>query len=193
MYTIVRNTHLLLASFSLPFLIMYGVSAVQMSHSGWFQTKPAVQERQVSLSTGLTDGRAVAREIMDRERAVRGEVTNIQPNEAGVALRIIVPGTVHDVRYERASGVARIKTSVSGTMGMLNRLHHWAGFWHEPASMKIWAVAVAVVSAALVLLGATGLYMWFTRRPERRIGIALLAINVVFAITLLTLLRMSGP
>ena len=193
MYTIVRNTHLLLASFSLPFLIMYGVSAVQMSHSEWFQMKPAVQERQVSLSTGLTDGGAVAREIMDRERAIRGEVANIMPNEAGVAVRIIVPGTVHDVRYERASGVARIKTSVSGTMGMLNRLHHWAGFWHEPASMKIWAVAVAVVSAALVLLGATGLYMWFTRRPERRIGIALLAINVMFAITLLTLLRMSGP
>ena len=193
MYRIVRNVHLLLASFSLPFLIMYGVSAVQMSHSTWFQMKPLVDERLVSLTVGQTDGRAIAREIMDRERAVTGELSNIQPNDAGVALRIVVPGTVHDVRYERASGVARIKTSVAGTMGMLNRLHHWAGFWHEPVPMKIWAVAVAVVSAALVLLGASGLYMWFTRRPERRIGIALLAINVVFALTLLTLLRMSGP
>jgi hypothetical protein len=76
---------------------------------------------------------------------------------------------------------------------MLNRLHHWAGFWHEPASMKVWAVAVAVVSAALVLLGSSGIFMWFTRRPERRIGLALLTINVVFAMTLLTLLRMAGP
>ena len=78
-------------------------------------------------------------------------------------------------------------------MGMLNRLHHWAGFWHEPVSMKMWAAGVAVVSAALLLLGASGIYMWFTRRAERRIGLALLAINVVFAMTLLTLLRMSGP
>jgi hypothetical protein len=193
MYQIVRNLHLLLASFSLPFLIMYGVSAVQMSHSTWFQMKPVVQERQLSLTMGQTDARAIAREIVNRERAVKGEVSNIQPNDAGVVLRIIVPGTVHDVRYERASGVARIKTSVAGPMGMLNRLHHWAGFWHEPASMKVWAVAVAVVSAALVLLGASGIYMWFTRRPERRIGIVLLAINVVFAMTLLTLLRISGP
>ena len=193
MYRIVRNVHLLLASFSLPFLIMYGVSAVQMSHSTWFQMKPVVEERQVSLTVGLTDARAIARGIMDHERAIKGEVSNIQPNDRGVAMRIVVPGTVHDVRYERASGVAQIKTSVAGTMGMLNRLHHWAGFWHEPMSMKLWAVAVAAVSAALVLLGASGIYMWFTRRSERRIGIALLAINLAFALTLLTLLRISGP
>jgi hypothetical protein len=193
MYKIVRNIHLLLASFSLPFLIMYGVSAVQMSHSTWFQMKPAVHERKLSITAGLTGARSIAREIMGREPAVRGEVSNIQPNDAGVVLRIIVPGTVHEVHYERASGLARLKTSVAGLMGMLNRLHHWAGFWHEPVSMKAWAVAVAVVSAALVLLGSSGIYMWFTRRPERRIGIALLTINVVFAMTLLTLLRISGP
>jgi len=193
MYKIVRNIHLLLASFSLPFLIMYGVSAVQMSHSTWFQMKPAVHEQALSIPTGLTDGRAIAREIMDRDRAVKGEVSNIQANDTGVVLRIIVPGTVHEVHYDHASGVARVKTSVAGVMGMLNRLHHWAGFWHELVSMKIWAVAVAVVSAALVLLGSSGIFMWFTRRPERRIGLALLTINVVFAMTLLTLLRMAGP
>jgi hypothetical protein len=78
-------------------------------------------------------------------------------------------------------------------MGMLNRLHHWAGFWHEPVSMKVWAFLVAIASTALLLLGASGIYMWFTRRSERRLGIALLGINLVFAITLLTLLRISGP
>jgi hypothetical protein len=193
MYNIVRNIHLLLASFSLPFLIMYGVSAVQMSHSTWFQMKPVVQERQLSLTMDQTDARAIAREIMERNSLIQGEVSNIQPNDSGIVLRIVVPGTVHEVRYERASGAARVKTSVAGVMGMLNRLHHWAGFWLEPVSMKVWAVAVAVVSAALVLLGASGIYMWFTRRPERRIGLLLLAINVVFAITLMALLRMSGP
>jgi hypothetical protein len=166
---------------------------VQMSHSAWFQMKPTVHERELSITADLTDARVIARAIMDRDRAVKGEVSNIQPNDTGVGLRIVVPGTVHEVRYERASGVARVKTSVAGVMGMLNRLHHWAGFWHEPVSMKAWGVAVAIASTALVLLGASGLYMWFTRRSERRIGIALLAINLVFAFTLLTLIRISGP
>jgi hypothetical protein len=193
MYKIIRNTHLLLASFSLPFLIMYGVSAVQMSHATWFALKPAVAEHELALAPGLTDARTIAREIMNRLPDTKGELSNVQAIDAGLTLRIVVPGTVHEVGYDRASGTTRIKTSVAGVMGMLNRLHHWAGFWHEPAPMKAWAVLVAVVSLGMLLLGASGIYMWFTRRPERRIGVALLAINVVVAVTVLTLLRRAGP
>jgi hypothetical protein len=193
MYRIIRNAHLLLASFSLPFLIMYGISAVQMSHSTWFEMKPRVQERRFPLSPGQTDGRAVARELMSRKPSVEGEVTAIAPSERGLTLRVVVPGTVHDVAYDASSGTARVKTSIGGVMVMLNRLHHWAGLWHEPLPMKIWAVAVALVSAALLLLGLSGLYMWFTRRAERRAGLALLALNVAFAVTIIILLRRAGP
>jgi len=59
--------------------------------------------------------------------------------------------------------------------------------------MKAWAALVAIVSTALLLVGATGLYMWFTRRPERRLGMALLAVNLIVAVTLLGLLRRAGP
>ena len=193
MYKAIRNIHLLLASFSLPFLVMDGVSAVQMSHNAWFEMKPAVQERDLALAPAQTDARAIARDVMDRERSIKGEIANVQANAAGVSLRIVVPGTVHEVKYSTASGNAHVKTSVAGVMGMLNRLHHWAGFYREPLSMKGWALAVAIVSAALLLVGATGIYMWFTRRPERRIGLTLLGINVVFAVALIVLLRRAGP
>ena len=193
MYRIIRNVHLLLASFSLPFLIMYGVSAVQMTHSTWFQMKPAVIERDLSIAPGQADARSVAREIMNRQPDLKGELSNVQPNDAGLTLRIVIPGTVHEVRYDRVSGSVHIKTSIAGVLGMLNRLHHWAGFWHEPASMKAWAAFVAVLSLGLLLLGASGICMWFTRRPERRIGIALLAVNLIFAATVLGLMRTAGP
>jgi hypothetical protein len=108
-------------------------------------------------------------------------------------VRIVVACKFLDFGFDALSGTTRVKTSIAGVMGMLNRLHHWAGLWHEPLPMKIWAVAVAVVSAALLLLGISGLYMWFTRRPERRIGLALLALNLAFAIAIITLLRRAGP
>jgi hypothetical protein len=193
MYQAIRNIHLLLASFSLPFLVMYGVSAVQMSHNSWFQMKPAVQERDFPVQPGQSDGRAIARTVMDREPSITGEITNVQTDAVGVSLRIVVPGTVHELKYDPRSGNAHVRTSVAGVMGMLNRLHHWAGFYHEPVPMKLWAGAVAIVSAALLLLGATGVYMWFTRRPERRIGVALLAVNLAFALVLIVLMRRAGP
>jgi len=193
MYRAIRNIHLLLASFSLPFLVMYGVSAVQMSHNTWSTMKPAVQERDFPMQGGQSDARAVACDVMDKEPSIKGEITNVQMTAAGISLRIVVPGTVHEVKYDSKSGNAHVRTSVAGVMGMLNRLHHWAGFYHEPAPMKLWAAAVAIVSAAVLLLGASGLYMWFTRRPERRIGLALLMLNVGFAVTIMLMLRRQGP
>jgi hypothetical protein len=59
--------------------------------------------------------------------------------------------------------------------------------------LRLWGIAVAAVSAALLMVGATGVCMWFIRRSERRSGLVLLAINLTFAIVVLTLMRLQGP
>ena len=51
----------------------------------------------------------------------------------------------------------------------------------------------AIVSAALLLMGATGMYMWFTRRHERVVGMVLPAVNLLVAVSLLLLMRRAGP
>lgn len=193
MYGTIRNIHLLIASFSLPFLLMYVASSVQMSHPSWFTMKPSVSERQMPLTAGRSDAREIAREVTDRDRAIRGELTTVRATPRGVALRLVVPGTVHEVDYERASGTAKIKTSVAGVMGMLNRLHHAAGLRHDTTALNVWGLLVAVVSAGLLLLGATGIYMWFTRRPERVVGMVLLGLNLLIAAALLLAMRREGP
>lgn len=193
MYQAIRNVHLLLASFSLPFLLMYAVSSVQMTHTTWFTLRPAVEERQVTLTAGGTNAREIARELMERDRGARGELTEVRERPEGVGFRLVVPGTVHEVRYERVTGATAIKTSVAGFMGMLNRLHHAAGVRHQLASMNVWGAAVGAISAGLLLLGATGLYMWFSRRRERLSGALLLALNLIVVVVLLAWIRRAGP
>lgn len=193
MYSTLRNLHLLLASLILPFLLMYAASAVQMSHNGWFDMKPAVTEWKLSLAPGQSDARSIAREVMDLAPSARGELQAIQQTPAGVNLRLVVPGTVHDVRYSGATGATQVRTSVGGAMVMLNRLHHLAGFGHGVTPMNLWGAAVVVVSLALLFVGATGIWMWFLRRSERLSGVVLLTINLVFALTLILLIRRAGP
>lgn len=193
MYSTLRNLHLLLASLILPFLLMYAASAVQMSHNGWFDMKPAVTDRVVSLTPGQTDARSIAREVMGRVPAARGELQSIQPTPAGVNLRLVVPGTVHDVRYSRATGATQLRTSVGGVMVMLNRLHHLAGLGHDVTAMNFWGAGVIFVSVALLGVGATGIWMWFLRRSERLSGTVLLVLDLAFAVTLIVLIRRAGP
>jgi hypothetical protein len=192
MYRTLRTIHLLCGVFALPALLMYGVSAVQMAHPKWFSMKPEVSETSLTLSPAHTDGRKVANEVMEK-CAVRGEIDSIRQTDTGMEIRIVVPGTVQEIRYDRATGKTRIRKSVAGFMGMLNRLHHAAGVPRDYLPLSLWGVLVGLVSLATVGLGLTGVCMWWMRRQERRWGLILIAANLAFTIAVLSALRSAGP
>jgi hypothetical protein len=192
MYPGLRTIHLLCGTFSAPMLLMYAVSSVQMAHSSWFKAKPAVTEAKLQMPAGYPDGRRLAIDVMTAH-SIRGEINAVQQTPAGFTLRIVVPGTVHDVRYDRATGAVAVRTNIAGFMGMLNRLHHAAGFWHEYMPLKAWALLVGIVSFATVGLAATGLCMWWLRREERKLGVILLTANLAFSVIVLAMLRSAGP
>jgi hypothetical protein len=189
-YRWIRNTHLWLGLLAAAFLLMYGVSAVQMSHNAWFSLKPTVTEQRLSLAPGTSDPRAVARELMDNHGA-RGELLQARSTAAGSALRIQRPGTVYEVEYTAATGEARMRTQTVGFMGMLNRIHHVAGLWHEYRLLNVWGFLVGLVSVALLLSGLTGIYLWFRMYDERVAGGILLGASLAYSLTLILLLRLA--
>jgi hypothetical protein len=184
MYKLLRNTHLLTGLFAFLFLLMYGVSAVQMAHNKWFDNKPAVIDSQAALAAGMTDARAVARELMDHH-GIKGDLAQVRNN----SFRIVRPGTVYEVTYSPETGTAKIRTNVANFMGMLNRIHHIGGLWHEFTLTNVWAVFVGLVSAALMILSVTGIYLWFKIHTERVIGSILLALSLGYSLTLIVLIR----
>ena len=78
-------------------------------------------------------------------------------------------------------------------MGMLNRLHHAAGLRHEYIPQQLWGILAAFVSVATLGLGVTGIWMWWLRKQERKWGIILLTANLLYAVTLLVMMRAAGP
>lgn len=192
-YSTIRTVHLAVASLALPFVLLYAVSAVQMSHDTWFDVSPSVSERALPLTPGLADARAVARDVMERLPGARGELQSIQATPAGTNLRIVLPGTSYEVRYTQATGAATLKIRTAGVMAMLNRLHHAAGLGRGTTPLNAWGWTVVAFSLALLVVGASGIWMWFLRRSERAIGIVLLVANLGFSLTLIVLIRRAGP
>ncbi len=192
MYRWMRNTHLFLGLFTFLFLMVYAVSSVQMAHNQWFSMKPAVSENRFSIpGESGSSARAVARRLMDQQH-LRGELAQVRQTGAGFSFRIIRPGTVCEVDYSRAAGEAKVRTSVTGFMGMLNRIHHVGGLWHDYPLLNIWGTFVAVVSAGLILLALTGIYLWFMFHNERVIGAVLLAVSLAYSLTLVVLIRTAS-
>jgi hypothetical protein len=189
MYRWLRNTHLVAGLLVLPFLLMYALSAVQMSHGGWFSLKPTVTQRTVAVaSSPINDGRALARILMDQEH-LRGELRQVKATDAGFHLQIEHPGTVYRVDYSRQTHQAVIRTSVAPFMGMLNRIHHLAGLHNASLVLDVWGGWVVAVSLCLFLLGLTGIYMWFKLYKERVVGSILLAVSLAYSLALILLIR----
>jgi hypothetical protein len=186
MYRYLRNTHLFLGLFCCFFLLMYGVSSVQMSHNRWFNNRPAVTEKQVAVHG--TNVREVAIELM--AQGVRGELAQVMAAKQGANFRIVRPGTVYEIAW--ANGSAKVRTNEANFMGMLNRIHHIGGLWHEFTLANIWAFFVGVVSLGLLILGAAGIYLWFKIHQERLLGSVLLALGLGWGLTLLVLIRTAA-
>ena len=188
MYPWLRNIHLLLAVLALPFLLVYSISAIQMAHSKWLRWKPKMMESHVAMAPGNEDARALARELMD-QHGLRGDLQQVSTTPAGLHFSIVRPGTVCDIEYNSATGDTKILTMVAGFLGMLNRLHHAAGFWHSYWLTNVWNGFVLWTSIVIILLGVSGVWLWFARRQDRMIGIVLLAVNLGASLTLLCLIR----
>ena len=188
MYNLLRNIHLYLGLASCLFLLMYGVSAIQMSHPDWFANSAIKSQTTVRIEGASPDGRAVARELMDKH-GLRGELRRVSNTPSGFSLAIGRPGTDHTVEYNRSTGEAKIATRTAPFIGMLNGIHHVAGMWHTYGVLNWWGVCVLAVSAGLFVIAGTGVYLWFKLRPERRTGAVLLVFSLAYSVTVIILLR----
>jgi hypothetical protein len=191
-YRTLRNLHLFLGLFFILFLLMYGASSVQMAHPTWFDMEPAVTEARLPLPADAAyNARALASHLIEQQ-VVRGELRNVAEAEEGYTFRVVRPGTVHEVEYVRGEDDVLVRTHVAGFMGMLNRIHHIGGVHHEYALLNVWGILVFLTSVGLILLGLSGVYMWFkSHRTRRTAGALLLAVSLTVSTALIILMRVA--
>jgi hypothetical protein len=190
MYRKIRSLHLCAGLFCLTFLVVYAVSAVQMTHGTWVHMRAHVTERSVALSPGLTDAREAARQLAERH-GISGELASIEVSPAGVGFRVLRPGMVWQADYAAATGATKLRITDTGLLGALNRIHQMHGVWHEWSAYNIWVVLLAAVGGGILTLGGSGIYMWWKSNRDRRVSGTVLAIAVALAGGLAAWMRMG--
>jgi hypothetical protein len=169
---------------------MYGASAVQLAHRTWFLLQDDVTETHFALPPGLPGARAAARELM-RRSGIDGELVTVLETPGAVSFRIQRPGTLFQVRYAPAGGETAVIVRRGSFARMLNALHTVAGMAHGFAPLNAWAAMLGLVSLGLLLLGATGTYLWLRNPKERLAGVLFLAGGAAIALTLIISMRVE--
>lgn len=185
MHRTIRAIHLCCGLCALPFLLLYFASGVQMAHRTWWRVAPRITEQSFALPPNL-DPRDVARRL-----PVRGELEQVFSVPASQVLVITRPGVTSRVSYVPATGEAHVRVTSAGFLAVLTGLHRISGLGNGFAPSNLWSAALALMSLALAVLGATGLYLWFQSRAMRTTGFVLLAAGSAMALALIVSMRLG--
>jgi len=187
-----RNAHLATGILCAAMAAIFAVSSLVIIYRPWLPAGKSESELSVAVPPDrAATPRALALVLM-REHGLRGELRQVGAEGGAMSFRIVRPGTEARVQYDPGSGVATISTTRRGTLETLVQIHTNHGLWHEFLPSQAWGALSLLASIGLLLLGVSGLYLWFSFHEERVIGAVLLGAGLVYGLVTLALTRLTG-
>lgn len=191
MYQLLRNIHLALGLAIAAFMFVYAASAFRMGHYFLFRwSSPTVERSELRLESAPRDPRQIVESIR-AQRGMRGDLYDVETSSTGLSFLVRRPGTEYRVTYTVATHTAEVFTSSGGFWEMIDKMHHTGGRWHDDPLLSAWGTFVGVMSALLLVVALSGVWMWFKRHRERRLGGILLTVSMVVSVLLLVIVRLG--
>ncbi len=194
---ILRRTHMYLALFLTPWVLMYALSTVVMNHRGhlrrvYGETPPIFSMESERDYAAIFPANATpqqkAIQIL-RDLNLEGAYAVSRPAPDGtLTINRQDPVTPKRIRYRPTDKKITVERLEYRTPAFLERMHRRRGYDHGYAADDGWAVSVDLFIVAMVFWVASGLWMWWEMRLTRRTGAlfacAGLALFAVFLVTI---------
>jgi hypothetical protein len=188
---LVRRSHMYLALFLTPWLVVYAMSGFVLNHGAWFmpghgtdrQAPPFVklEERPYeAVFSPEADRQMIGMAVLE-ELGLPGAF-GIQGGGQKLVFMRNSAGAVHRVTYLRATQRLIVEKQTLTVPMFLNRTHFRHGYEQPYAAAIAWAVIVDLVILALIFWVLSGLWMWWEIKPARAWGgvFGLLGVAVFF-------------
>lgn len=194
---IVRRTHMYLALFLTPWILMYALSTMAMNHRHFFEEyygdnkTPFHLESETTYSGIFPDNakpNTIAQQIlldlnMDGTHYVRGG-----RNGKPITIWREAPLWTKRITYTPDNNNLRIERQESRMPTILEELHRRKGFEQDYLLADLWGIIVDLVIAAMVFWVLSGLWMWWELKMTRQWGgLFILAGALLFALFLATI------
>jgi hypothetical protein len=194
---VVRRTHMYLALFLMPWMLMYALSTLAMNHRNLFRDRESGNtvryEREKEL---LYDGvfpsdaspSLIARQILSSLDLNGSHSVNNASLGQDIIIHRQAPISQRRITYTPADRRLVIERELFRTPVFLERLHRRSGYQHEYAFDDTWAFSVDLVVVTMAFWVLSGLWMWWELQSTRRWGALCLVVGLgLFGFFLLTI------
>ncbi len=191
MYRLMRNVHLAIGLASVLMAMVFAVSSLAFIYQKSLPKQMEENERTVQVAAEKAPTpRALAMELM-RAEGLAGDLRLAEEKDGKFSLRIVRPGEEALVEYVVATGEATIETKRGGVLEMLKQLHTNHGIWHRYIPSELWSMLSVLASLGLILLGASGIYLWWVLKQDRLFGSLLLGGGLLYCAVALVMRRLA--
>ncbi|MSU48927.1 MAG: hypothetical protein EXS37_07565 [Opitutus sp.] len=178
---LIRRTHMYLALFLSPWMIIYALSGLALNHGdivrgfygGKFNDFEKIGEQPytAAFSEGA-DARAIGTQILS-DLGLAGSF-NVQPGATPTKMVFnrSAAFVAHRVTYFRAENRLLIEKLQLNAPMFVNRLHFRSGYTQPFLAAKIWAFVVDLAIVGMLFWVASGIWMWWEIKPARAWGAA---------------------
>jgi hypothetical protein len=190
-----RKSHYYLGLYFLLFLWLFAFTGLLLNHSWkfaefWPDRTVSTYEREIEVPASGSDLDR-ARGIL-RQLGIRGEIewTAVQSGSTLFEFRVNRPGHNFSVAVDQDTGRAKVEETKINGWGIMRVLHTFTGVraadtrnHRDWILTAVWVFSMDAVSAGLIVMVLSGLYMWYGL-PAKRTGgvIALLSGTAVCAV-----------
>ena len=176
---LIRRTHMYLALFLTPWMIIYALSGLVLNHGPAIRSlygdnlnkfeKVGEQEYKAEFSADA-DPRMIGAQVL--EHLGLAGTFNVQggANATRLVINRNAPFAVHRITYLRSENRLLIEKLRLTTPTFLNRTHFRAGYTQPYVSAKIWGFVVDLVIVGMVFWVVSGIWMWWEIKPSRAWG-----------------------
>jgi hypothetical protein len=175
---IVRRTHMYLALFLSPWVLMYAASTIAMNHANHIRAlyggmpPEFVPDRETTYDGTFPSGappQAMAIQLLGA-LGLDGAHNARRQNDGALVVQRLDPVTPRRITFTPADRKVVVEKLEFRTNAFLERMHRRRGFDHRYASDLSWGVSVDVFIVAMVFWVLSGLWMWWELKVTRTWG-----------------------
>jgi hypothetical protein len=194
---LIRRTHMYLALFLTPWMIIYALSGLVLNHGqavrdfygNRFGQFEKVEERSYNaVFSQDADSRMIGAQILEH-LGLTGSF-NIQgaSNQPRLVIMRNAAFAAHRITYFRTENRLLIEKQSFSAPVFVNRAHFRHGYEQPFLSSKIWGFIVDLAITGMVFWVLSGIWMWWEIKPARLTGAAFALVGLgMFGVLLATI------
>jgi len=177
-----RKLHYYFGLYLLAFVWLFSLSGLLLNHQWefaefWEKRNTVTFERVIQPPKGMLDLERAGDLI--RQLEISGEIGSITTRAPdSLEIQVARPGTMFQVKADLARQRASVQQINVNGWGVFRMLHTFSGVQRTGAVerdwllTRIWSFFMDAVSAGLMFMVLSSLYMWWDIKKKRRLGMA---------------------